>query len=823
MRTHLPDRQTTKKVAAPAAAFFAVLGLAALPLRAQEPPAPPPQEGPGVVRVDSIALEGNRRVSRETILTAIALEPGATTTFREIQRAQKSLWATGQFQDIQVRALGQTTPDGERITLVFELDERPLVRQVRITGLEHASESQVRDSASLVANAPYSPQATQRASDFIRSRLAREGIPFARIQESLQPVAGLDNVVDVVLDVTEGNRVSIAQVVIRGNEAVSEDEILAALATRPEGFWWFRPGNYDPETYQTDLQANLPDAYSSRGYLDFRVLSDTLVVDPETGKARIEIDVEEGPRYQVAELIVEGNQYFTDERIRNFFRVERGGLLSTLGIGGEGQGSELVGGTFDAVAFRNTVDQIGSLYRNEGYIFAQVEPLIERVETLPGEQPSVRVGVQILEGSPATVNRIAIQGNDYTHEWVIRDKLFLFPGDVYSQDRLLQSWQSIGSLGFFETPLPVPDVVPNEETGLVDVTFNVKERQTGAVNFGTSVGGGTGVAGFIGYDQPNLFGQAKEAHLRWDFGRWLQNFTLSVSDPALFQSRVSGTVSLFNSTDRFIQFQSGRRQRVGGSFRLGFPLPNDPRTRFFAGYSLSRTEFRLREGAEDVSLFGQPDGVQSQLQLGLARSTLDHPLFPTNGSRLSWNVDLNGGILAGDGDFTKHMLEGVWWVPVAQIGDASSGRPIRFALGLSMKAGAIFGDASRFPFDQFWMGGVQFGQQLRGYDETSITPLGFFPEGTRGIADVNRLGNAFLTLNAEYALRLNDMVSLGAFFDAGNVWREPQHIDPAQLFRGAGFGLQIVTPFGPIGIDYAYGFDKTVPGWQLHFRMGPGY
>ena len=36
-------------------------------------------------------------------------------------------------------------------------------------------------------------------------------------------------------------------------------------------------------------------------------------------------------------------------------------------------------------------------------------------------------------------------------------------------------------------------------------------------------------------------------------------------------------------------------------------------------------------------------------------------------------------------------------------------------------------------------------------------------------------------------------------------------------------GAQIVTPFGPIGLDYAYGFDKPVPGWQLHFRMGPGF
>jgi outer membrane translocation and assembly module TamA len=64
---------------------------------------------------------------------------------------------------------------------------------------------------------------------------------------------------------------------------------------------------------------------------------------------------------------------------------------------------------------------------------------------------------------------------------------------------------------------------------------------------------------------------------------------------------------------------------------------------------------------------------------------------------------------------------------------------------------------------------------------------------------------------------------VSTFLDAGNVWQDAAQVDPSQLFRGAGVGLQLVTPFGPIGLDYAYGFDKTEPGWQLHFRMGPGF
>jgi outer membrane protein assembly factor BamA len=280
---------------------------------------------------------------------------------------------------------------------------------------------------------------------------------------------------------------------------------------------------------------------------------------------------------------------------------------------------------------------------------------------------------------------------------------------------------------------------------------------------------------------------------------------------------------LFNSRDRFFQFSTGRRKRLGANLRVGFPWPQSRDTRIFVAYGISRTRYEQFSDAEDTSLFGRPPGVQSQLSLGVTRQTLDHPLFPTVGSRQTLSVETNGGILGGDGDFTKALLEGTWFVPVGQLGNQTGAARARFTLGLSLKAGAVFGDASAFPFDRFWMGGVQFGENLRGYDETSITPGGFFGEGSDEVSDIDRLGNAYMSATAEYALRLNDQVSFGLFYDAGNVWRDASQIDPTKLFRGAGFGAQLVTPFGPIGLDYAYGFDKAIPGWQLHFRMGPGF
>jgi outer membrane protein assembly factor BamA len=203
---------------------------------------------------------------------------------------------------------------------------------------------------------------------------------------------------------------------------------------------------------------------------------------------------------------------------------------------------------------------------------------------------------------------------------------------------------------------------------------------------------------------------------------------------------------------------------------------------------------------------------------------LDHPIFPTTGSRQNITLELNGGLLGGDGQFTRLLSDGTWWVQTGRLGADETGQGgIRLALGLTYRAGAVFGDVDAFPFDRFWMGGVQFGQQLRGYDETTITPFGYFPERDGSISDINRLGNAFFSLTTEFAMRLTSQISLGFFYDAGNVWRQPTEFDPTRLFKGAGVGVQLVTPFGPIGLDYAYAFDKPTPGWQFHFRMGPGF
>jgi outer membrane protein insertion porin family len=766
------------------------------------------------VRLDSLVVRGAVNLEDGVILGTFGIQEGARVTYRDLRDGQRRLWETGLFSDLGILVRGGV--DGIPVVLTIEVSERPWVRSVRIEGLRTLSERAVRDSLAAAPGAPYSPDRAARVRSFVLDELASKGIPFSRVEVREDAVSDRPGWIDLVVAVDEGLRVAVTDVRFVGNQAFSDAELRSALRTRREGFFWFRSGQFEEATLEEDLMVNLPRFYASNGYLDVEIPFDTLVVDPVTGKGILEIHLNEGPRYQVGSFSIEGNRAFPTAQLEALYREEQGGLLRALRILGRGDGNE----GFDQPGFLDATRKVEELYANNGYLYAGVSPLINRRSQVPGEAPMVDLVWDIEEGQPAFIRRIRITGNTFTYDRVIREQINLIPGQVYSLQDILSSYQRISGLGFFETPLPFPDIQPDPATGDVDITFQVVEKQTGSVNFGASMGGYYGVSGFLGYEQPNLFGQAKSGSLRWDFGRFQNNFVLSYTDPALRESRVSGTVSLFDSRDRLFSFSTGDRKRRGFLTRFGVPIPGALYTRLFTGYSLSRTEYRLRGGVDDTSLFGRPPGTQSQVTASIRRRTLNSPLFPTQGSEQAWTTEFNGGLLGGDGNFTRHLGEATWWMPVAQVGGGNGGRPIVFALGLSARGGAVVGDADNFPFDRFWLGGVQFGQPLRGYEETTITPLGYFDRGSRNVSDIQRLGDAYLVLGAEYAVRLNDNISISTFYEAGNVWRNVREIDPTRMFRGAGLGLQLVTPFGPIGLDYAYGFDRDVPGWQLHFRMG---
>ena len=777
--------------------------------RAQEP----------CVTPDSIEVRGNARIAASLVRSDAGILPGQPLTARGIQKAIRDLYATGNFEHVELSCAPRE--GGEGATLIIAVRERPVLGDVSVVGPDQVSERSVRDRVDLLIGRPIDPAKVAHIVARIDSLYESEGFYLARITPETTVV---DGVTKLVFRVEEGRRLAISGIAIIGNQRIDDGQIVKAMKTRPEGFWWFQKGEFDEDVYALDLADRVPKLYGENGYVDAEVQRDTLIVDRERGKGLIEIGVSEGPQYRVGSFQVVGNRRFSTEELNRFYPFTGEGPSLGERVSAIVRRRPIRRGMFDRSRWEEATRNVSTAYSNEGYIRASVRPVVER--TVGADSlPRVDLRWEISEGQPSIINRIEIVGNDHTTEACIRDAIVIAPGEVFNQDRLIRSWQNIGNLGFFETPMTPPDSRPANEEGDIDIIFTVKEKQTGNVNFGASVGQGTGLGGFIGLEQPNLFGQCKRVQLQAQFGYWT-SFSLSYTDPSIKRSRISGTVSLYSQRLRYQIADLGRQTQTGGSLQFGFPLPRNPFARVLVSYGAERVSYSgggllgTQRGRCD-NCFRSTLGVT-----GVHDTRIDLP-FATGGSRRELVAQFTGGPLGGTSNYQRYTGELRSYALLGQVGGTKPGsQPIKFPLGLSLRGGAIFGDVGPFLTQRFAVGGTQFGEQVRGYSEFSITPDGYNPRADDFRADANAFGSAFFTATAELGVRINQMFYPTVFFDAGNAWRHPREFNPTRLFRGAGIGIATITPLGPLGLDWAYGFDRVdesgrpTPGWRVHFKLG---
>jgi outer membrane protein insertion porin family len=769
---------------------------------------------------DSVGFRGQKRVVDDQLRAGVGIAPKSTVNARVLSRAIRDLYATGQFEDVQTSC---EVVNGKSV-LLFSVRERPVLSEVKVTGADKVSAGSVKDRVDLLVGKPVDPSQVAKDVARIDSLYQSEGYYLAKV--TVDTVVARD-ATTISFHIDEGRRLAISGVEIVGNKALTDKAVVGAIGTKPEGFFWWRNGEFDQDKYAEDLAKNIPQLYASHGYIDAQVVKDTLVIDRAKGKALVRLTIDEGPQYKIGAFEVNGAKRFSNEDIARYYpfgdKPASKGITETVkGLVKRAPKDEK--NTFNEVAWQEATDKVKEAYDNEGYIYSSVQPIIERRRVGRDSAPVVDLRWDIDERTPAIVNRVDIVGNDVTSETCIRNQLFILPGDVFNRERLIQSYRNIANLGFFEQDMAPPDTRPANEQGDIDLIFHVKEKRTGNVNFGASVGQGTGVGGFIGFDQPNLFGECKKGSLQWQFGQYIRDFSMSYTDPRIRQSNVSGSVSLYNQRSRFIIRDIGQSNTSGGQVQFGFPLANSRLTRFYVSY-----------GGERVSYGG--DGLVASIDCnGCFRSTLgftlDHDTrlgtpFPVAGVHEDIAVQLNGGPLGGTASFQRVTTEMRSYSTIATFGKALGPEPMALVVGLSARAGALFGNSGPFFVSQaFSLGGVQYGNPLRGYEEFSITPQGYLANADQYQAQRSSFGNAYYTSTAELGLRVNQQLYLDAFYDAGNLWERPSDFDPTRLFRGAGFGASLVTPLGPLGVDLGYGFDRTDalghkdPKWQVHFKFG---
>ena len=195
------------------------------------------QEGQCQV-VDSVAVEGAQRLDDRTVLSRAGITAGEQICRTDIQRAIESIYGTGQVSDVRVY---QTRIDGRQV-LLFEVNERPMLARWDVRGPEKLSERSVRGRVRLLEGRPFDPAAAARSRASIDSLYKEQGYYFSEIQLNVEERD--EGGVVAIFEIEEGRRIALSQIVVEGNEEFDDGAVVGEMSTGPEGFWWWKTGEY---------------------------------------------------------------------------------------------------------------------------------------------------------------------------------------------------------------------------------------------------------------------------------------------------------------------------------------------------------------------------------------------------------------------------------------------------------------------------------------------------------------------------------------------------------------------------------------------------
>ncbi|MBD3808714.1 MAG: outer membrane protein assembly factor BamA, partial [Epsilonproteobacteria bacterium] len=288
------------------------------------------------------------------------------------------------------------------------------------------------------------------------------------------------------------------------------------------------------------------DAYAKEGYIDAKVSKPVLRVD-SSNNATIEIQIDEGKRYKVGDVIINQNVEGLANNLTDEPRLKKGKW-------------------FDIDKMRKDIAYIQEQTANLGYAYATIEPNISKDDA----NSLVNIQYNIIPGSKVTINDVLISGNNETKDSVVRRYIYLAPGDTYSQTDLKDSKNALGRTGFFETY----DVTPQKLTeNSMNLLVNVKEAPTGSFAIG---GGYSSYEGFMlnaSVSDKNIFGTGIDASIGADLSKVSTNFNLDFTNPRVWDSLYSLSIDVHKKKydyDDYKLDQTGASLSVGREFMRHF-------------------------------------------------------------------------------------------------------------------------------------------------------------------------------------------------------------------------------------------------------------
>ncbi|WP_314958400.1 outer membrane protein assembly factor BamA [Bradyrhizobium cosmicum] len=809
--------------------------------------------------VQSISVEGNRRVEVETIRSYFKPGPGGRLDQGAIDDGLKALIETGLFQDVRINR-------GAGGQIVVSVVENPVIGRVAFEGNKKIKDEQLTTEVQSKARGTFSRAMVQSDTLRIAEIYRRSGRYDVRVTPEIieQP----NNRVDLIFTVNEGAKTGVKSIEFVGNNAFSSYRLRDVIKTHESNLLSFLASNdiYDPDRVEADRDL-IRRFYLKNGFADVQVVAALTEYDPEKKGFLVTFKIEEGSQYRVGTVDFRSSiPNFDPTSMRAYSRVN-------------------VGALYNVESVEKSVEEMQIEASRRGYAFAVVRPGGDR----NFEAHTVSVVFNIDEGPRTYIERINVRGNTRTRDYVIRREFDISEGDAYNRALVDRAERRLKNLDYFKTVKITTE--PGSSSDRVVLIVDLEEKSTG--DFSVSGGYSTtdGALAEVSVSERNLLGRGLFAKASVTYGQYARGYSLSFVEPYLLDYRVALGLDLYQREQKSNSYISYGTKTLGFSPRLGFSLREDLALQ--VRYSIYRQEITLpyylancnnnlgpafnpspayantAQGAADIASSGfnfaatnglgcYVDGeaslpVRKELANGktltsalgytLTYNTLDNNKNPTDGLLVDFRQDFAG--VGGDVSYMKSVVDAKYYTPL-----------VSDIVGLVRLQGGML---NKLGSDLRMLDHFQMGPNLvRGFAPNGIGPRDLNPFGSQDALGGTKYWGASLELQMPFWFLPKEVGLKGAVYaDAGGLfdyqgpttWSVTNEMttpgnsgctastvnpptagtctglvyDNGNVVRSSvGVGLIWQSPFGPLRFDYAVPLTKGKNDRTQEFRFGGG-
>lgn len=577
----------------------------------------------------------------------------------------------------------------------------------------------------------------------------------------------------VSFQVREGPRSVLEDVAFEGNSHFSAAELSQCFAWISTGLLGLGQRVFTEEALQEGT-----DCVVTRYQLDGFYFAEAVpaVSEDELGKVRVHFEVREGPEVRLVEPpALAGVESFSRELLRQALELEEKPIyVPRLPLVLKGK--------------------IVDFYKERGHLFVDVG--VERsIDPRSGE---ARLKLTVKEGPEVRIQDVRIHGNLKAHEWVLRNRVKLEPGDLYNEELVRESYRSLLRSGLFSSvTIETARIDGASDRVYLDVTVKEKAR------YKVSLLGGYGsyelLRGALVLEDTNVFGTGHRLRLEGKASFRGEAVIGSYLNPYFFDDRLSHSAQ--GELERREQ-PSFVQQTHGGETGLSWRVSDELRSSIL--YRLRESDVVTADGNVPDELV--EDVLLSSIALSTILDTRNSIVDPDHGFTGRATVEYAGGPLGSEIDFLRYTAFASLVVPL----------PLGLRLVGAGRAGIIarLAGTDVIPIQERFFNGGEYTIRSFRQDEAGDR-IGGEPIG----------GETFTSLSLELRFPLVFLEGLqGAFFfDSGTLTQEVKDFGGGRYFFGLGCGLRYNTPVGPFRFDAAWNPDREKGEDELAFHLGVGF